>query len=302
MGEVVDRVALHHGLELPRGLRVAPAVEVGAPERLANRALLGRHAGGLRERHRGLREVAGLEQGHALSIQRVESVARFGHGSKCTGGLRSRVLGSASDRVHAVEDRVGHLLLGGQAEPAARPPRSTITTSFSSESKPISARETSLKTIASSPFRSSFARARSIASAPCSAAKPTSVWSSLRSDASSASTSSVCSRRSSKPPLPSREIFPASASSRPEVRHRGGHQQHVAGGELLPQGRRQLARGLDVDHVAPRLAQRATTFAATRVTSAPRRLARSASASPIRPLERLPMKRTESIGSRFRQR
>ena len=40
------------------------------------------------------------------------------------------------------------------------------------------------------------------------------------------------------------------------------------------------------------------TLAATRVTCAPRRAACSASASPIRPLERLPMKRTESIGSR----
>ena len=40
------------------------------------------------------------------------------------------------------------------------------------------------------------------------------------------------------------------------------------------------------------------TLAATRVTSAPRRAARSARASPIRPEERLPMKRTGSIGSR----
>ncbi len=40
------------------------------------------------------------------------------------------------------------------------------------------------------------------------------------------------------------------------------------------------------------------TLAATRVTLAPRRDAASASATPMRPLERLPMKRTESIGSR----
>ena len=40
------------------------------------------------------------------------------------------------------------------------------------------------------------------------------------------------------------------------------------------------------------------TFAATTVTSAPRFAAAAASAIPIRPLERLPMKRTESIGSR----
>ena len=40
------------------------------------------------------------------------------------------------------------------------------------------------------------------------------------------------------------------------------------------------------------------TFAATSVTCAPRARARSATARPIRPLERLPMKRTGSIGSR----
>ena len=40
------------------------------------------------------------------------------------------------------------------------------------------------------------------------------------------------------------------------------------------------------------------TLAATTVTLAPRRLAASASANPIRPEERLPMKRTASIGSR----
>ena len=40
------------------------------------------------------------------------------------------------------------------------------------------------------------------------------------------------------------------------------------------------------------------TFAAISVTSAPRRAAAAASAIPIRPLERLPMKRTASIGSR----
>ena len=44
------------------------------------------------------------------------------------------------------------------------PARSTTVTSLRSESKPISARETSLKTIASTALRSSFARARSIAS------------------------------------------------------------------------------------------------------------------------------------------
>ena len=45
-------------------------------------------------------------------------------------------------------------------------------------------------------------------------------------------------------------------------------------------------------------ARAATTLAAIRVTSAPRRAAAAARARPMRPLERLPMKRTGSIGSR----
>src|SRR5438067_1073863 len=43
VGEVVDRVAVDDGLELHRRFAVAPAAEVGAPERLADRALLGLH-------------------------------------------------------------------------------------------------------------------------------------------------------------------------------------------------------------------------------------------------------------------
>jgi len=56
------------------------------------------------------------------------------------------------------------------------PARVTIDTSFSCASKPIPGLDTSLRTIASTPLRSSFPRARSAAPSPCSAAKPTIVW------------------------------------------------------------------------------------------------------------------------------
>ena len=62
MGVVVDRVGLDDRLELVRRLLVVAGAEVGAAQRLANRALLGRLAGGLLERRRGLLEGAVLEQ------------------------------------------------------------------------------------------------------------------------------------------------------------------------------------------------------------------------------------------------
>ena len=58
----------------------------------------------------------------------------------------------------------------------------------------MSGREMSFTTIASSALRSSFARARSTPSGPCSAAKPTMIWPSRRCAAASASTSAVATR------------------------------------------------------------------------------------------------------------
>src|SRR2546423_671989 len=70
----------------------------------------------------------------------------------------------------------GAALLAG-AEPLAAV---RMLTSLSSESNPMSARETSLTTSASRPLARSFSRATATASAPCSAANPTSVWPSRR--------------------------------------------------------------------------------------------------------------------------
>ncbi len=83
-----------------------------------------------------------------------------------------------------------------------------------------------------------------------------------------------------------------------EVSDGGGHQQHVASGKLP------LARLARAGRPWRPLARRrprggaATTLAAITVTSAPRARAAWASASPMRPEEPLPMKRTLSIGSR----
>ena len=111
----------------------------------------------------------------------------------------------------------------------------------------MSVRETSLKTIASRPLRSSLARARSIASAPCSAANPTSVWSALRSDASVGEDVLGLLEPQLEPAAPSREIFPGSAHGRPKVGDRGGHQAARGCRELVAHRARELGGRLDVD-------------------------------------------------------
>src|SRR4051794_6675544 len=62
VGEVVDRVGFDDGLELDRGRGEAAGAEVGAPQRLADRGLLGGAAGGLGKGRGGGREGAVLQQ------------------------------------------------------------------------------------------------------------------------------------------------------------------------------------------------------------------------------------------------
>ena len=84
------------------------------------------------------------------------------------------------ERLDPVEDRLGDLVLRRERHlvlAVALDDRDLVVGRSRSRSP---TRETSLKTIASAPLRSSFARARSIASAPVSAANPTSVCSSRR--------------------------------------------------------------------------------------------------------------------------
>ena len=109
------------------------------------------------------------------------------------------------------------------------PARSTIVTSLLVESKPISGRETSLKTIASTALRSSFARARSIERAG------------LGGEADQRLVRRGASRRRRRG-CPRSARAAARARRRPrarsclgrgrggaEVGRRGGHQQHVGG-------------------------------------------------------------------------
>ena len=161
----------------------------------------------------------------------------------------------------------------------------------------MSDRETSLKTIASRPLRSSFSRARLIASAPCSAAKPTTVCSSVRSRATPASTSSVRSRSSLTASAPSRCIFPASTSAaRKSATAAAIRSTWLRLNSVLTASASSAVVSTSI--LATPAGSASDTLAATTVTSAPRRAACSASAKPMRPLDRLPMKRTESIGSR----
>ena len=111
--------------------------------------------------------------------------------------------------------------------------------------------------------------------------------------------SSVGSRRSSRPPLPSREIFAAcGARRRGSRRRRRPSAARGSVGNSLAHARRRARRPSRRRSGARRRARAARRW---RRPGSPRRRAgrpRSASARPIRPLERLPMKRTESIGSR----
>ena len=100
MGVVVHRMGLDHRLELGRGLGELPVAEVGAPQRLADRALLRRLPRRLGERHRCLLEVAVLEQLHATSIEVVERLGHVGrvYGRPMTGPGPARRAARRPDR------------------------------------------------------------------------------------------------------------------------------------------------------------------------------------------------------------
>ena len=250
MGEVVDRVALDDGLELTRRLGVAPAAEVGAAERLPNRALLGRQPSGLRERHRGRGEVPRLEQGHAPLVEasrgnrpsrRPSTKCRAGRrepGDSDASALVYRVPLAACSRSASTRSRMAAATSSLGASGTRRSPsRSTITTSLSAESKPISARETSLKTIASSPLRSSFERARSIASGAVLGRETDQglVVASQRREIGEEVLGLLEAKVEAAAALAG--DLPRLRHGRPEVGDGGGHQQHVAGRELLAQRR-----------------------------------------------------------------
>src|SRR5437868_4134342 len=77
VGEVVDRVAVHDGLELVGGCLVAAGTEVRAAERLADRALLRLELARLLERDRRGGEITVLEKLAAALEQVVDLLAVF---------------------------------------------------------------------------------------------------------------------------------------------------------------------------------------------------------------------------------
>ena len=103
-------------------------------------------------------------------------------------------------------------------------------------------------------------------------------------------------RRASSPTRPS-AACPRSRSDGPVVGD--GRRHHDDVGLVRPRERLagHVFRRGRLDDLDAR-GSRTSTFAASSVTSAPRRRASSASATPIRPDERLPTKRTASSGSR----
>src|SRR4051794_17482840 len=181
---VVDRLALHHRLELLSRFLESAASEVRATQRFADRGLVRLEVAGPLERDRRGGKVARLEQGGAARVQLVHVLAAL---LGCLEAVRhlfsSTVPGAPSSiRSASTSSRIAPAtaLLGARSTRrssfAVR-----IVTSLWSASNPMSAREMSFTTRASSALRASFSRARATASGPCSAAKPTTVWSGRRS-------------------------------------------------------------------------------------------------------------------------
>ena len=103
-------------------------------------------------------------------------------------------------------------------------------------------------------------------------------------------------------PASVRRILAAAGLGRAEVGHGGGHDQGVEAGPPPGSSARSSSAAPMAAAVSARITATASgsgtlTVAATRVTRAPRSRAASATAMPILPDERLPMKRTGSIGS-----
>ena len=302
MRVVVDRMATRRPPRTPRRLLELAVAEVSAAERLADRALLGRLPSRLGERHGGLAEAAVLEQLDTPSVQGVEvrRARLLRHAGKCLGELRpaaDAACASAStrSRIASATSRLAARARHGARRRARRSP-----TSLSSESKPMSDARNVVEDdrVESLALELLAGAARS----PRRRARPRSrpaVCSSRAQRARRPRARPRCAPgRARSAAGPRGAIFPASASRGAEVGHRGRHQQHVAALELLSTAAASSAVvSTSIRRDAGRLGQR-RRWRRPGSPRAPRRAACSASARPMRPLERLPMKRTESIGSR----
>src|SRR5215207_3731173 len=276
---VVHGVALHHGRELLRGLVEAARAEVCAAQRLADRALVGLQGARALQWHRGGHEVALLEQLASLLEQFVGVLGAHCPGSTVVGPAAGVLKRSTSSRIAAATSVFGR-------RPTCRSPSaSTIVTSLSVLSNPMSEREMSFTTTAYRALRTSFSRPRSTAPSPCSAANPITVWSGRRPAATAAPLSVVGSSSMLRPWLPSRGIL---ASVGDAGRKSDGAAAMISTSASEKRSRTAASSSAVVSTGTAVAGSASVTFAATSVTSAPRRAASSASASPIRPDERLP--------------
>ena len=178
---------------------------------------------------------------------------------------------SVRQRAVARRGRARHRRSRASARAArgSRRRRATSTTSLWSTSKPMSVRETSLRTIRSTPLRSRLASAR-CESAPASAAKPTSTWPGRRRRRPGPRGR----RPSARAPATtrrSRSRLPACRLGRPVVGHGRRHEHDVGPAGARERLALELLGRLDLDHRLQTRAARARWRAASR----PRRRARS---------------------------
>src|SRR4051812_41316273 len=104
MGVVVHRGLVHDGLELVRCCLVTGGPEVRAPERLADRALLGLQLAGLLERDRGGGEIAVLQQVAAAHVEVVDAIAVGFVARHARASVRARSSSTASTIAPATAD------------------------------------------------------------------------------------------------------------------------------------------------------------------------------------------------------
>ena len=139
---------------------------------------------------------------------------------------------------------------------------------------------------------------------PVSAAKPTSTGRAAAAVAAQLGEQIRVRRQRQRQRLPAGERAPRQLAGdrrrRAKVGDGGGHDHDVGGGgAAAPSARPHLLGGLDVDRASrPRPASAARPGRRSSVTRAPRAAAAAAIAKPIFPDDRLPRKRTSSIGSR----
>ena len=226
VGVVVGRAALDHGRELVRGAAVAAAAEVRAPERLADRGLVRLEALRLLERDRRLRPMALRQQRRRLAGRARRRRPRRGPGGSCSAVMRGSPSAPRSSWTKS-STAAATVLLRGFRHVGSRSWRDDRDLVLLGVEADVGARDVvhddRVEGLASELRPCPLDALRAVLGG-----EPDSDWPARRSDAASASTSSVRTRshgRALRAP-PSRSCA-SSRLRRAEVRDRGGHQQDV---------------------------------------------------------------------------